>query len=151
MTPNRLGAPTAGRGGGVARTVAQNRSGGRRTVTRPIRITPPLRPCDPPQGPSHRDVLRRWEELEWWSCTYCDRPFGQMVVAEVDHIRPLARGGVHEWWNLAPSCRDCNRWKSDTDVMAWLVLAGHLATERDVQVTQGSRRTSTSRTRDLHK
>ncbi|MYR43114.1 hypothetical protein GTW67_14075 [Streptomyces sp. SID5910] len=43
-----------------------------------------------------------------------------MVVAEVDHVRPLAKGGVHHPFNLAPSCGPCNRAKGDTDVMSWL-------------------------------
>ncbi|MEV7425204.1 HNH endonuclease signature motif containing protein [Streptomyces sp. NPDC091212] len=101
-----------------------------------MRFPPFLRPLDPPHGPSRRDVLRRWEELEWWSCTYCDAPFGGMVVAEVDHIRPLAKGGLHIWVNLAPSCRDCNRSKGDRDMTDWLVvLAGQLDTERQTPVT----------------
>ncbi|MGI5404177.1 HNH endonuclease [Streptomyces sp. CA-135486] len=99
-------------------------------------ITPPLRAPAPPQGPSHGDVLRRWEELEWWNCTYCDASFTEMVVAEVDHIVPLARGGVHEWFNLTPSCRECNRLKSDRDMSDWLgVSAGQLEAERDAPVT----------------
>ncbi|MFE6519742.1 HNH endonuclease [Streptomyces sp. NPDC057748] len=82
-----------------------------------------MRSPEPPFGPSRRDVLRRWEELEWWSCVYCDSPFGPMVAAEVDHITPLAKGGVHEWSNLAPACRECNQAKGDADVVAWLALS----------------------------
>ncbi|MFJ4768504.1 HNH endonuclease [Streptomyces uncialis] len=101
-----------------------------RSVSRPIRITPPLRSPEPPQLPLHRDVLRRWEHLEWWTCTYCDRAFGGMVVPEVDHVRPLAKGGMHEWWNLAPACRDCNRDKADQDASEWLAkTAGQRLTE----------------------
>lgn len=55
-----------------------------------------------------------------WSCVYCDADFGQMVVPEVDHIRPLAHGGLHEWFNLAPACALCNRLKADRDVVEWL-------------------------------
>ncbi|WDM16699.1 HNH endonuclease [Streptomyces lavenduligriseus] len=48
-----------------------------------------------------------------------------MVVAEVDHIRPLAAGGVHEWSNLAPACADCNGAKSARDPAEWLAeIAG---------------------------
>ncbi|MEU3986126.1 HNH endonuclease signature motif containing protein [Streptomyces sp. NPDC026672] len=79
-------------------------------------ITPSLRPPEPPLHPSRRDVLRRWEELEEWSCAYCDASFAAMVVAEVDHVRPLAKGGLHEWSNLVPACALCNRTKSDRDV-----------------------------------
>ncbi|WP_446750261.1 HNH endonuclease [Streptomyces sp. MH60] len=89
-------------------------------MARPIRVTPSLRPPEPPLSPSRRDVLRRWEEAEDWSCAYCDASFTQMVVAEVDHVRPLARGGVHEWLNLAPACATCNRAKGDQDVVSWM-------------------------------
>ncbi|MER7922132.1 HNH endonuclease signature motif containing protein [Streptomyces sp. NPDC096057] len=86
-----------------------------------MRILTPLRPLAPPTAPSRRDVLRRWEELEEWSCAYCDSAFGQMVVAEVDHVHPLADGGLHEWSNLAPSCAHCNNLKGAQDVTSWLL------------------------------
>ncbi|MEU1200164.1 HNH endonuclease signature motif containing protein [Streptomyces sp. NPDC005813] len=79
-----------------------------------------MRPPEPPHGPSRRDVLRRWEAEDCWSCDYCDASFGQMVVAEVDHIRPLAEGGLHEWFNLASACDVCNRSKGAQDVGEWL-------------------------------
>ncbi|WP_420705683.1 HNH endonuclease [Streptomyces sp. NRRL F-5630] len=100
--------------------MAQRRPRTARQVPRLIHVLPPRRGQEPPSGPSRRDVLRRWEELEWWSCVYCDRSFGQRVALEIDHIRPLASGGLHEWSNLAPSCARCNRAKADTDVAAWL-------------------------------
>ncbi|WP_443061040.1 HNH endonuclease [Streptomyces sp. NBC_00464] len=111
-----------------------------------------MRAPEPPHGPSHRDTLRRWEELEWWACVYCDAPFGPMVVAEADHIIPLAKGGVHESFNIAPACAECNRAKSDLDMSDWLsVLAAQLDTEREVTVTQRAisrdRRAHTSSTR----
>jgi 5-methylcytosine-specific restriction endonuclease McrA len=43
-----------------------------------------------------------------------------MVVAEVDHIRPLAAGGVHEWFNLTLACALCNRVKADRHVTHFL-------------------------------
>jgi 5-methylcytosine-specific restriction endonuclease McrA len=59
-----------------------------------------------------------------------------MVAAEADHVTPLAKGGVHEWSNLAPACRECNRLKSDLDMSDWLrVVAGQPDTEREVTVT----------------
>ncbi|MEU1254829.1 HNH endonuclease signature motif containing protein [Streptomyces chartreusis] len=83
-------------------------------------ITPSLRPPEPPLYPARRDVLRRWEEFEEWSCAYCDSAFGPMVVAEVDHVRPLASGGLHDWSNLAPACARCNGLKADRDVTEFL-------------------------------
>jgi 5-methylcytosine-specific restriction endonuclease McrA len=130
VRPVRLAAPTAGRAATVARAVAGTRPPAARSVPRPMRTTPCLRTPEPPLYPSRRDVLRRWEELEWWSCTYCDCGFDGKVVPEVDHILPLARGGLHEWANLAPSCASCNRSKGDQDVSQWLVkTAGHGPTE----------------------
>lgn len=129
MSTARLAAPTVRAGRGVARGVAGNRPS-HRIVSRPIHIASPRRPPESPHGPSHIEVVRRWEELEWWACTYCDRSFGAKVVPEIDHIRPLSKGGLHEWSNLAPSCRDCNRAKSDTDMTDWLaVTAGQADTQ----------------------
>lgn len=128
MRPARAVPPTALRRSGVNRVAAGGRPGATRSVLRPVRIMPPLRALVAPEGPSHRDVLRRWEELEWWSCAYCGADFGPKVVAEVDHIRPIAKGGLHEWPNLAPACRECNRAKSDRDMSDWL----HICAGQDV-------------------
>lgn len=110
----------------VARLMAGNRRTVGRYASRPMRIMPPLRPAEPAHGPTRADVVRQWEELEWWNCTYCDASAGATVVLEMDHITPLAKGGVHEWTNLQPSCAECNRLKADRDVAEWLSLAaGH--------------------------
>ncbi|MFI2212992.1 HNH endonuclease [Streptomyces sp. NPDC020141] len=107
-----------------------------RGVRRPDAAAPPQRPPSPPHGPTHRDVLRHWEETEQWSCTYCDRDFGPTMIAEMDHVTPLAKGGLHTWWNLAPACRDCNRSKSDLDVAVWLgISADQREPESDAPVT----------------
>ncbi|MGW1547474.1 HNH endonuclease [Streptomyces sp. NPDC002346] len=138
MSPVRLPAPSVRRVTGVDRlAVAGIAPATVRPVPRPHPISPPMRAPEPPHEPSHRDVLRRWEELEWWACAYCDSSFGPMVVAEADHVTPLAKGGVHEWSNLAPACQECNRAKSDRDMSEWLtVLTGQMDTEREVSVTQ---------------
>ncbi|MEV5319115.1 HNH endonuclease signature motif containing protein [Streptomyces sp. NPDC052687] len=120
MTPARLAPPTNRRTTAVDRTVAGSRPSAVRSVPRPMRTTPSLRSPEPPLHPSRRDVLRRWEELDEWSCAYCDAAFGQTVVAEVDHVRPLAGGGVHEWFNLVLACGLCNGMKSDLSVADWL-------------------------------
>src|SRR5690606_686961 len=131
VTPVRLAPPVRGRGRAVGRTVAGYRPSAVRSVARPMRVTPLLRPPEPPLSPSRRDVRRRGEEAEEWSCAYCDSSFGQMAVAEVDHIRPLANGGVHEWRNLAPACSECNRSKGPCDVTSWLAeIAGEGFTQQ---------------------
>lgn len=45
-------------------------------------------------------------------CLYCGRTPPQ-VVLEADHILPVAGGGPDAMDNLATSCFDCNRGKSD--------------------------------------
>ncbi|WP_405927866.1 HNH endonuclease [Streptomyces griseus] len=103
-----------------------------------------MRHLEPAPTLSRRDVLRRWEELEWWACVYCDASFGPMVVAEADHITPLAKGGVHSFVNLAPACADCNRAKSDLDMSDWMALsAGQCGTEGNRSVTRRARDTHT--------
>jgi hypothetical protein len=121
----------------VIRPAAGNRPSIRHPVRRVARIAPVLRPFEPPAGPSRHDVVALWEELDCWSCVYCDRPFGPTVVSEVDHVTPLAKGGVHEWGNLVLSCRECNCLKSDLDIADWLaLLAGGSSAERDAPNTQ---------------
>jgi 5-methylcytosine-specific restriction endonuclease McrA len=48
-------------------------------------------------------------------CVYCGDP----ETVEVDHIIPVARGGLSVWWNLAPACFRCNRDKADATVNEW--------------------------------
>lgn len=115
-----------------------------RLTQRACPIAPPMRSVEPAPALSRRDVLRRWEELEWWACVYCDASFDRMVVAEVDHVVPLAKGGAHEWANLAPACATCNRLKSDRDMSDWLALsAGQPCTEGHVAITRSAQDTDT--------
>lgn len=48
-------------------------------------------------------------------CVYC----GDTAPTEVDHVFPVSRGGLSEWYNLAPACFLCNREKSDMPVNVW--------------------------------
>ncbi|WP_443055877.1 HNH endonuclease [Streptomyces sp. NBC_00239] len=101
-----------------------------RHATRPVRIAPPLRPPKPTFGPTRRAVLAIWEDADEWSCTYCDSPAGPMVVLEMDHVTPLSLGGVHDFHNLSPACRECNRRKGDLSVGAWgALLAAEMGAE----------------------
>jgi 5-methylcytosine-specific restriction endonuclease McrA len=47
-------------------------------------------------------------------CIYCSGPF-----QHVDHLVPVALGGRHALWNLAPSCRPCNLSKRDSSPLEW--------------------------------
>jgi 5-methylcytosine-specific restriction endonuclease McrA len=50
-----------------------------------------------------------------YRCAYCDGPF-----EHVDHVIPLARGGLHCLANLRPACRTCNLRKSAKPMRVWL-------------------------------
>lgn len=45
-----------------------------------------------------------------FTCQYCGRKAPD-VVLEVDHIRPVAKGGKNDLVNLVTSCMECNRGK----------------------------------------
>lgn len=48
-------------------------------------------------------------------CVYCGDP----KPVEVDHVIPVAWGGLSIWWNLVPACFRCNRGKGDKTVNEW--------------------------------
>ena len=50
-----------------------------------------------------------------FTCQYCGRSAPD-VVLEVDHIKPVAKGGKNELLNLVTSCMDCNRGKGKTEL-----------------------------------
>ena len=50
-----------------------------------------------------------------FTCQYCGR-MAPDVILEVDHIKPVSKGGKNEFINLVTSCRDCNRGKKDREL-----------------------------------
>lgn len=54
------------------------------------------------------EVLKR----DRFTCQYCGRSAPD-VLLEIDHIKPVAKGGDNSIMNLITSCRDCNRGKRD--------------------------------------
>jgi len=50
-----------------------------------------------------RNIRARVLERDGWRCRYCGGP-----ANHVDHVVPLARGGIDHERNLAASCRRCN-------------------------------------------
>lgn len=56
-------------------------------------------------------------------CMYCGKPLLKKWV-EVDHIKPIAKGGSNHHSNLGASCRKCNRSKSDKYNLSYAVR-GH--------------------------
>lgn len=60
-------------------------------------------------------------ERDGFSCRACGRsPEGSDVSLEVDHIRPISKGGKTEPSNLQTLCHDCNQGKSDRIVPAMM-------------------------------
>ena len=45
-------------------------------------------------------------------CVYCATPL-DLETATLDHVYPLAHGGVHHPGNVVLACTHCNRLKSD--------------------------------------
>ena len=51
-------------------------------------------------------------------CQYCGRsPREDGVKLEVDHINPKSRGGANDADNYITACFDCNRGKTDTELI----------------------------------
>lgn len=48
-----------------------------------------------------------------WFCSLCHKPLIGKKNVEVDHIRPLNKGGLNHVSNCTACCRECNRSKSD--------------------------------------
>lgn len=47
-----------------------------------------------------------------FKCQYCGATAPD-VILEVDHIKPVSKGGTNDLLNLITACRDCNRGKRD--------------------------------------
>lgn len=52
-------------------------------------------------------------------CTYCDRKLDYKTW-ELDHVNPLSKTGLNIPTNIAPSCKKCNRMKSNMDIMDFI-------------------------------
>lgn len=57
------------------------------------------------------------------ACPYCDVQLTR-DTRTLDHIVPLARGGIHGLNNVLVCCADCNRRKSDKLLADWLAEIG---------------------------
>lgn len=51
-------------------------------------------------------------------CAYCNT----RKKLTLDHIDPLAQGGLHEPENSAPACSRCNSCKHDRPLLVWLAI-----------------------------
>lgn len=50
-----------------------------------------------------------------FTCQYCGASAPD-VILEVDHIKPVSKGGTNDILNLVTACRDCNRGKTDKEI-----------------------------------
>ena len=57
-------------------------------------------------------------------CAYCRSSISRRY--QVDHIKPLARGGTHDRRNLQLTCRRCNAQKRDHDPIDFARMLGRL-------------------------
>lgn len=70
-----------------------------------------------------RQKARDLKQTQWWKqklasgiCHHCGQTFKPAELT-MDHLVPLARGGVSSKGNLVPSCKPCNaKKKLDTPV-----------------------------------
>ncbi|EWS82419.1 HNH endonuclease [Brachybacterium phenoliresistens] len=73
------------------------------------------------EGGGQRSVgfsFRAVHERDHWTCAYCGRsvsksPAIEALLATVDHIMPVSRGGESSWLNLVSACKECNNRKAD--------------------------------------
>lgn len=73
------------------------------------------------EGAGQRSIgfsYRSIHERDRWTCAYCRRrvsksPPCEGLLATVDHILPVSRGGPSSWTNLVSACKECNNRKAD--------------------------------------
>ncbi len=72
-----------------------------------------------------RNEARRLRKSRWWQrklaegrCHYCGREVGAAALT-MDHVVPVARGGLSVKNNLVPSCKQCNNEKKSKLLQEW--------------------------------
>src|SRR6266567_7680083 len=69
------------------------------------------------------DVRREIFERDESCCQYCHKRLDEKEY-EIDHLVPVALGGVHEMTNFVTACGECNRKKSDMTPEAFAAQIG---------------------------
>ena len=67
-----------------------------------------------------------------FTCQYCGAKAPD-VILEVDHIKPVAKGGTDDILNLITACRDCNRGKSKKELSDNAVVTKQMKQLEDIQ------------------
>jgi 5-methylcytosine-specific restriction enzyme A len=69
---------------------------------------------DPRRMKQEREKARKLRKTPWWNekiqkgvCHYCERKVDSKSLT-MDHLVPLARGGVSVKGNVVPACKECN-------------------------------------------
>jgi 5-methylcytosine-specific restriction protein A len=69
---------------------------------------------DPKRIKAEREKARKLRKTSWWNeklqrglCHYCEQKFKPEQLT-MDHLVPLARGGLSVKSNLVPACKECN-------------------------------------------
>jgi len=69
---------------------------------------------DPKRIKAEREKARELRASGWWKekiqkgiCHYCEQKFKPAELT-MDHLVPIARGGLSVKNNLVPACKDCN-------------------------------------------
>ena len=69
-------------------------------------------------------------ELQRWACYYCKRSMSRKerknpnLVATLDHMLPISRGGRNQRDNLVAACLECNRKKGAMTAEEFALAAG---------------------------
>lgn len=71
-----------------------------------------------------RGTVKRIGSLQQWKCAVCRCDIA--TGYHVDHIQPLARGGIHHHLNLQLLCAACNLQKSSKDPIEFMQSRGFL-------------------------
>jgi hypothetical protein len=53
------------------------------------------------------------------TCTWCGRPFGELVVPTTEHLVPRVKGGPSWLENEVAACRRCNRERGHRSLAEW--------------------------------
>jgi 5-methylcytosine-specific restriction endonuclease McrA len=72
-----------------------------------------------------RAKARELRQSQWWKrrlakgiCHWCGRSFTASELT-MDHIVPMARGGLSTKGNVVPCCKECNNQKKQLLPMEW--------------------------------
>ncbi|MFZ5775015.1 MAG: HNH endonuclease [Thermodesulfobacteriota bacterium] len=83
-----------------------------------------------------RSKAREMRKTSWWKnklasgiCHYCGKKFAPAELT-LDHVVPLARGGMSSKGNMVPCCKECNNLKHTMLPIEWDAYMERLEKER---------------------